>query len=187
MKNWSLGLQPSPTTKSFIGNNEALGAVVVSELNANSTLSNIVLAPSFFASLSFPKKESCVALTFSCAAFPVVAHRSFPLVDVKLALTLRADLQGTRRRKGKSRRQAAFLVNSFGFTKQLPGQLACSEAEVDHHLKETYSGEFREWYLGRCWYLIILLSMKRSLIGRRSKSWSKAQEQALLRAHRSDL
>lgn len=167
MKNWSLGLHPSPTTESFICN-EALGAVVVSELNANSTRNNIVLAPSFFASLSFPKKESRVALTFSCAAFPVVAHRSFPLVDVKLA------------RKGKSRRQAAFLVNSFGFTKQLPGQLACSEAEVDHHLKETYTGEFREWYLGRCWYLIILLSMKRSRIGRRSKSWSKAQEQALL-------
>lgn len=73
----------------------------------------------------------------------------------KKLMTLRRAEWHRRRRKERSRRRAAFLANPFGFTKQLlgqkrSGQLTCSKAEVDHHLKQSYSDEYREQGLGPC-------------------------------------
>lgn len=87
-----------------------------------------------------------------------------PLVELrrtirkKLMTLSRAEWQRSRK-KEKSIRQAAFLANPFGFIKQqlgkkCSGQLACSKAEVDHHLKETYSNEHGEQYLDPCKALI---------------------------------
>ncbi|XP_061878077.1 uncharacterized protein LOC133630482 [Entelurus aequoreus] len=77
----------------------------------------------------------------------------------KKLMTLRRAEWHRRRRKEGSRRRAAFLANPFGVTKQLLGQkrsvkLACSKAEVDHHLKQTYSDGCREQDLGPCRSLI---------------------------------
>ncbi|XP_061733213.1 uncharacterized protein LOC133536595 [Nerophis ophidion] len=77
----------------------------------------------------------------------------------KKLITLRRAEWHRRRRKERSRRRAAFLANPFGVTKQLLGQkrsgrLACSKAEVDHHLKQIYSDGCREQDLGPCRSLI---------------------------------
>ncbi|XP_026126685.1 uncharacterized protein LOC113108082 [Carassius auratus] len=77
----------------------------------------------------------------------------------KKLMTLRRAEGHRRRRKERSRRRAAFLANPFGFTKQLlgqkrSGQLTCSKAEVDHHLKQSYIDEYREQDLGPCRFLI---------------------------------
>ncbi|XP_056097411.1 uncharacterized protein LOC130076370 [Rhinichthys klamathensis goyatoka] len=87
---------------------------------------------------------------------PIAELRS--IIRKKL-ITLRRAEWHRRRRKERSRRRAAFLVNPFGFTKQLlgqkrSGQLTCSKAEVDHHLKQSYSDEYREQDLGPCRFLI---------------------------------
>ncbi|XP_061772124.1 uncharacterized protein LOC133562186 [Nerophis ophidion] len=77
----------------------------------------------------------------------------------KKLITFRRAEWHRRRRKERSRRRAAFLANPFGVTKQLLGQkrsgrLACSKAEVDHHLKQIYSDGCREQDLGPCRSLI---------------------------------
>ncbi|XP_061747756.1 uncharacterized protein LOC133545995, partial [Nerophis ophidion] len=77
----------------------------------------------------------------------------------KKLITLRRAEWHRRRRKERSRRRAAFLANPFEVTKQLLGQkrsgrLACSKAEVDHHLKQIYSDGCREQDLGPCRSLI---------------------------------
>ncbi|KAJ8360173.1 hypothetical protein SKAU_G00166980 [Synaphobranchus kaupii] len=53
----------------------------------------------------------------------------------------------------RARKHAGFIVNPFGFTKQLLGQkcsshLECSKEEIDHHLRNTYSNNAREQDLG---------------------------------------
>ncbi|KAJ8010015.1 hypothetical protein DPEC_G00070580 [Dallia pectoralis] len=64
-----------------------------------------------------------------------------------------------RRRRERARKRAAFIANPFKFTKDLlgqkrSGQLACSQEEIEHHLKETYSDPLREQELGECSTLI---------------------------------
>ncbi|KAK0148843.1 hypothetical protein N1851_010754 [Merluccius polli] len=61
----------------------------------------------------------------------------------KRLMTLRRAEWHRRRRKERARKRAAFIANPFGFTKQLlgkkrSGQLTCSKAEIDLHLRDTF-------------------------------------------------
>lgn len=84
----------------------------------------------------------------------------------------------TRQRKERARKQAGFLANPFGLTKQQLGQkrsghLTCPKDEIDHHLRETLSDEARDLDLGHCKALIIPPAP-----GRRPRRGSRKQEQA---------
>lgn len=80
-------------------------------------------------------------------------------IQRKKLLTLRRAKWHRRRRKERTRKQASFIANPFGFTKQLLGQkrsrkLACSKEEVDMHIQTTYSDPVRQQELGQCNTLI---------------------------------
>lgn len=95
-------------------------------------------------------------------------------------MTLRRAEWHRRRRKERTRRQAAFLANPFGFTKQLLGEkhsghLVSSKAEVDHYLKETYSDESREQDLGPC-QALINPSAPEQEFDREEPSWKEIHE-----------
>lgn len=71
----------------------------------------------------------------------------------KKLMTLHRAERHRRRRMERARKQTAFIVDPFGFTKQLLGQkrsghLACSKEEVDHFLHNTLSDSDREQELG---------------------------------------
>lgn len=77
----------------------------------------------------------------------------------KKLLTLRRAEWHRRRAKERAKRRAAFLVNPFGFTKQLlgqkrSGQLTCSKEEIDAYLHDTYSDAARAEDLGEYRHLI---------------------------------
>lgn len=77
----------------------------------------------------------------------------------KKLMTLRRAEWHRRRRKERARKRAAFIANPFRFRKQLleqkqSDQLSCSKAEVDCHLRDTFSDRSREQDLGHCQHLI---------------------------------
>lgn len=76
----------------------------------------------------------------------------------KLTTLRRAELN-RRRRKKRARKRAAFLANPLKLIKQLLGQkcnsqLTCPKAEIDRHLRDTFSDEARKQDLGHCKSLI---------------------------------
>ncbi|KAL7886754.1 hypothetical protein AOLI_G00044750 [Acnodon oligacanthus] len=85
-----------------------------------------------------------------------------------------------RRRKEKARKRANFIVNPFGFTKQLlgkkqNGQLTCSKAEINRHLRDTLCDRSREQDLGHCQYLIDPPAPTLEFNGKKP-SWTENQE-----------
>ncbi|KAL7855870.1 hypothetical protein AOLI_G00194740 [Acnodon oligacanthus] len=77
----------------------------------------------------------------------------------KKFMTLRRAEWHWRRRKERARKRAAFIANPFQFTKQLlgkkrNGQLTCSKAEIDCHLRDTFCDRSREQDLSHCQHLI---------------------------------
>lgn len=76
----------------------------------------------------------------------------------KRLITLRRAEQHRRRRRERARRRAAFISNSFQFTKQLLGQkksvLICTKDQIDQHLHSTFSDPDREVEQGDCDILI---------------------------------
>lgn len=103
-------------------------------------------------------------------------------------MTLRRAEWHRRRRKERARKRAAFMANPFRFTKQLlgqkrSGQLTCSKAEVDCHLRDTFSDRSREQDLDHCQQLINPPAPTLDFNGkepseRRSRRWSRNLEQA---------
>lgn len=86
----------------------------------------------------------------------------------------------TRQRKERARKQAGFLANPFGLTKQQLGQkrsghLTCPKDEIDHHLRETLSDEARDLDLGHCKALIIPPAPTVEFDSK-EPSWKEAQE-----------
>ncbi|KAL7876168.1 hypothetical protein AOLI_G00111310 [Acnodon oligacanthus] len=108
-----------------------------------------------------------------------------PLVELrnilhKKLMTLRRAEWHRRRRKERARKRAAFIANPFGFTKQLlgkkrNGQLTCSKAEIDHHLRDTFCDRSREQDLGHCQHLIDPPAPTLDFDGK-EPSWKEIQE-----------
>lgn len=76
----------------------------------------------------------------------------------KILVLRRADWH-RRHRRERARKRTAFIANPYKFTKELLGQkrsgrLVCSQAEIDHHMRQTYSDPAREQELGECSTLI---------------------------------
>ncbi|KAL7833617.1 hypothetical protein AOLI_G00285770 [Acnodon oligacanthus] len=98
----------------------------------------------------------------------------------KKLMTLRRAEWHRRRRKERARKRAAFIANPFGFTKQLlgkkrNGQLTCSKAEIDHHLRDTFCDRSREQDLGHCQHLIYPPTPTLNFNGK-EPSWKEIQE-----------
>ncbi|KAJ8014696.1 hypothetical protein DPEC_G00018330 [Dallia pectoralis] len=98
----------------------------------------------------------------------------------KKVMTLRRAEWHRRRRKERVRKRAAFIANPFGFTKQLlgkkrSGQLTCSKAEIDCHLRDNFGDGAREQDLGNCQYLIDPPAPTLDFDGK-EPSWKEIQE-----------
>ena len=108
---------------------------------------------------------------------PLTELRS--IISKKLTTLRRAEWH-RRRRKERARKRAAFLANTFGVTKQLlgqkrSGQFTCSKAEIDRHLRDTFSDEFREKDLGHCKSFIDPPAPTLDFDGKEPR-WKKVQE-----------
>ncbi|KAL7881484.1 hypothetical protein AOLI_G00083320 [Acnodon oligacanthus] len=95
-------------------------------------------------------------------------------------MTLRRAEWHRRRRKERTRKRAAFITNPFGFTKQLlgkkrNGQLTCSKAEIERHLRDTFCDRSREQDLGHCQHLIDPPAPTLDFDGK-EPSWKEIQE-----------
>ncbi|KAL7891157.1 hypothetical protein AOLI_G00006330 [Acnodon oligacanthus] len=95
-------------------------------------------------------------------------------------MTLRRAEWHRRRRKERAKKRAAFIANPFGFTKQLVGkkrngQLTCSKAEINHHLRDTFCDRSREQDLGHCQHLIYPPAPTLNFDGK-EPNWKEIQE-----------